>query len=430
MKKVGLLMLVLALIVSLGLGALSASAAEGESGDVVTNLLDFESANFGKNFYDETTGEVMLYGDDTRVYIPTFLDGITDGKVKLADGTEKAITELTYCMEATISPAILGTWQVAYLVFAKNGIDTYEYHLRANMGGSASTSYVFGRADELGNYKEDNLKEIPVPVWFEGGDSYTVKIEFSGTKVLSLQVVVGGAVVAEAKDLNVLPEVYQPVFSFGDRQVGETVISDMKFYIKDGEVGKYAKKLVVEETPSDVAYGSDLTGGKFEVQYLDGTTEELAISDFTITGYDKNVVGEQTVTISKTVLNQQISASFKVKVTDVETLKLSVTKTEYAYGEEFDLSSVKVVKQFASGKEEESVTTNASDFTVSGYDKEVAGEQEVTISYNGQDYKVNVTVLEKQGCGSSINASFFFVATALLGAAAIGIIVIRKKSVK
>lgn len=45
----------------------------------------------------------MLYGDDSRVYASTFMDYITDGKIKLADGTEKNMNELTFVMEATHS---------------------------------------------------------------------------------------------------------------------------------------------------------------------------------------------------------------------------------------------------------------------------------------------------------------------------------------
>ena len=427
MKKVGLLFLVLVLAVSVGAGMIPVAAAEEESGDAIVNLLDFESADFGKNFYDESTGEVMLYGDDTRVYIPTFLDGISDGKVKFADGTEKAMNELTFCLEATIAPAILGTWTVPYMIFAKNGIDVYEYHLRANMVANSSTSYLFMRPDEVGNNSETMLKEIPVAKFFEAGESYTVKIEYCGQKVTLLQVTVDDQVVAELKDETILPEIYQPIFAFGDRTNGETIISDMKYYIKDGEVANYAQSLTVAESPADVAYGSDLTGGSFQLKYLDGTTETLSLSDLTVSGFDKNKVGEQTVTVSKTILNQQMSATFNVTVSDVETLEVSVTKTEYEYGEEFDLSSIKVVKKFASGKEDEVLSTSSSDFTVSGFDKEKAGEQDVTISYNGQDYNVKVTVLEKKGCGSSMSGSALMTAAVLLGVSAVAVITIRKK---
>ena len=316
MKKL-LVLVCLALAFTACFGSVSALAAEEPAAEP-QNLLNFEAADFGKNFYDSSLGEVMLYGDDTRVYIPTCLDYIKDGNIQFADGTSVPMNEVTFVMEATISQAVMATWTVPFLVFAKNGIDTYEYHMRANIV-STSTSYFFQRADEVGNYTENILQEIPVPVTIPAGGAYTVRITYCGTKV-SVEVDVDGEVVAQAQDLDILPETYTPVFSFGDRTNGESVISDMKFYIQGGELANYASGLVVETPPENVEYGADLTGGTFKIMYIDGTSETKSLEDFTVTGFDKNVVGEQTVTVSADVLNQTLTASFTVTVNDKETI--------------------------------------------------------------------------------------------------------------
>ena len=405
MKKILILMLTLALSAAC-FAAVPAVAEESEAAP--QNLLNFAGTDFGKNFYDADTGEVMLYGDDSRVYVSTFMDYITDGKIKLSDGTEKNMNELTFVMEATIAPAVLGVWTVPYMVFAKNGIDTYEYHVRANFVGGGTTTYFFQRADEVGNYAETVLGEIPFNgeiKTIESGGSYTVKIEYTGQKV-SMQVLVNGEVAAECTDQELLPESYTPVFSFGDRSNGETVISGMKYYIKGVQLAKYATGITMENAPENVEYGNELAGGSFKLNYMDGTSETLTLADLTVSGFDKNTVGKQTVTVSKAVLNQQIQTSFEVEVLDKETLDLSVEKTEYAYGEEFDLSSIKVVKKFASGKADEAVTAATTEFTVSGYDAKTAGEQSVKITYKGTDFTVKVTVAEKTGCGSVLTVSF------------------------
>lgn len=426
MKKL-MLLLCLVLAFTACVGSMSVFAAEETSAEP-QNLLDFEATDFGKNFYDASTGEVMLYGDDTRVYVPTFLNYINDGQIRFADGTVRPMDEVTFVMEATISPAIMGTWTVPYLVFAKNGIDTYEYHLRANIVATSSTSYFFKRADEVGNYAEENLGEIPVPVMFQAGESYTVRISYTGQSV-SLKVIVNDEVVAALDNANILPETYTPVFSFGDRTNGESIISDMKYYIEDGELANYAKSFVVETLPANVAYGTDLSGGSFKINYMDGTSESVALSDLTVSGFDKNVVGAQNVTVSMNVLNQTLSTTFAVTVNDSETISLSVTKTEYAYGEDFDLSTIQVVKKFASGKADEPVSTTAADFTISGYDKNTAGEQTVSINYNGKAYEVKVTVAEKAGCGSAIVSSSWLIAAALvtISVAALSVILSRKR---
>ncbi len=384
-----------------------------------TNLLNFGATDWGKNFYDAETGEVMLYGDDSRVYIPTVVSSVTDGKVRFADGSEKAVNELTFGMEATITPGTTGSWTVPFLVFAKNGIDTYEFHFRAGMSGGAGTCYLFQRCDEVGNYTEVICHELPVSgTAFPAGGSYKVKVEYSGKKV-SAKLTVDGKVWASVVDKEILPDEYVPVFSFGDRTNGETVISNMKWYIvSDTEVANYASGLTVTTAPANVSYGEELSGGSFELTYMDGTTETLTLADLTVNGFDKNTVGKQTVSVTKTVLNQNVTATFEVEVADVESYEVSVTKAEYEYNEDFDLSTIKVVKKYASGKESENVSVSAADFTVSDYDKATSGEQTVKITYNGNEYTVKVIVAEKPGCGSSLDASFAVGAIVLLVAAA------------
>ena len=145
-----------------------------------------------------------------------------------------------------------------------------------------------------------------------------------------MKVLVNGEIAAECTDQELLPESYTPVFSFGDRSNGETVISEMKYYIKGAQPAKYATGITMETAPTDVEYGNELAGGSFKLNYMDGTSETLTLADLTVSGFDKNTVGKQTVTVSKAVLNQQIQTSFEVEVLDKETLDLSVEKTEYA----------------------------------------------------------------------------------------------------
>lgn len=114
------------------------------------------------------------------------------------------------------------------MVFAKNGIDTYEYHVRANFVGGSTTTYFFQRADEVGNYAETVLGEFPFNgeiKTIESGGSYTVKIEYTGKKV-SMQVLVNGEIAAECTDQELLPESYTPVFSFGIVQMAKRLSAE------------------------------------------------------------------------------------------------------------------------------------------------------------------------------------------------------------
>ena len=69
-------------------------------------------------------------------------------------------------------------------------------------------------------------------------------------------------------------------------------------------------------------------------------------------------------------------------------------KTEYTTGEELDLTGIVLTVVYNDGSEE---TIALSDATVSGYDANKVGEQEVTISYNGLSASITVTIKNPVG---------------------------------
>ena len=102
-----------------------------------------------------------------------------------------------------------------------------------------------------------------------------------------------------------------------------------------------------------------------------------------------------------TVTYEGKTATFTVTVTESEepepTLeKIEITgpaKTEYVQGEELDLSGLAVTAVYSDGSK---VELQAGDYTVSGYDLNMAGEQTVTVTYGGKTAAFTVTVTEKQ----------------------------------
>ena len=382
-------------------------------GQIVTNLADFENADYGRNFYDEETGEVTLYGDDSYVNIPTVLDGITDGKLILKDGTEANISDLTFVASATIQPASVGNWTVPFLVFANTPNGSLDSHVRVNMGGAGTPAYIMCRwTDAGGTFHEDVLTQVNAAHQPEG-IAYTVTTELTGTHVKYTLQIGEETLVSEIDVTHEQAENgIMPCFRFGDRTNADSVISNMQFYVKGVELGAYAKSIVVKTAPATVKQGEDLKDCTFTLNMLDGTTQELALDDVTISGFDKNSAGEQTVTVSADVLNSSVSTTFEIEVEaaeepgtdpdepgdtdEIESYRVSLNKTEYAFGEEFDISTVVVTAVYESGKTE-AVTVADGDLSVSGYDKEKAGEQSVVITYKGTEYTLSVTVAESGG---------------------------------
>ena len=146
----------------------------------------------------------------------------------------------------------------------------------------------------------------------------------------------------------------------------------------------------------------DLSGLTVTAVYSNGTRTEIQAGEdgYTVSGYDPNAVGPQTVTVSyggKT-------AEFTVTVTEseepaeptLEKIELSGdVKKEYNQGEALDLSGLTVTAVYSDGSRTE-IQAGEGGYTVSGYDPDTVGEQTVTITYGGESAAFTVMVAEKE----------------------------------
>ncbi|MGN1052469.1 MAG: exo-alpha-sialidase, partial [Candidatus Scatosoma sp.] len=94
-----------------------------------------------------------------------------------------------------------------------------------------------------------------------------------------------------------------------------------------------------------------------------------------------------------------------VAVTGIE-LASAPAKLNYTVGEELDLSGMVIKAKYSDGGKK---TLTEREYTVTGYDKTKAGEQKITVSYEGKtaEFTVNVSNTQedssKKGCGSSLS---------------------------
>lgn len=85
-------------------------------------------------------------------------------------------------------------------------------------------------------------------------------------------------------------------------------------------VQKEITEITLKTMPSKLVYIKgeplELDYGKIEVKYNDNTTTEVDMTsnDVTISGYDANILGEQTIKVTY----QGLSTTFKIKVTEKE----------------------------------------------------------------------------------------------------------------
>ena len=146
---------------------------------------------------------------------------------------------------------------------------------------------------------------------------------------------------------------------------------------------------IVEPTKTEYNYGEDLNLSGLSVKAVmkSGNKTNITINNCKITGYNKNKLGNQTVTVS---YNEKI-ATFQVTVKDyITNLEIvEPTKKEYNYGEDLNLSGLSVKAVMKSGNKTNVAINNCK---ITGYDKNKIGDQKVTVNYGGKaaTFKVRV----------------------------------------
>lgn len=160
------------------------------------------------------------------------------------------------------------------------------------------------------------------------------------------------------------------------------------------------QKIEIEEYPKKNSYvkGEQLDLSDIKVKAIfDNNTFEY-ISNYNVSGYDPNMLGNQEVTI----IYGEKTASFYVTVhNNFKNIEITSTpsKTTYVQGQSLDLSGLEVMAVYEDGSRQKvEVTSNM----VTGYYADELGEQEITASYKRKKATFNVTVIKKKMQGINI----------------------------
>ena len=149
------------------------------------------------------------------------------------------------------------------------------------------------------------------------------------------------------------------------------------------------EELIIMALPNKVGYqkGESLSTNGLAVQavYNNGTSQ--TIRDFEISGYDKDLIGVQTITITY----QGISVTFTVTVTDgigMSILKYP-NKTVYYLGESFDATGLIVNLRLINGENKD-----IEDYTISGFDSSTVGKKVITVTYGELTATFEVSIVK------------------------------------
>ena len=162
----------------------------------------------------------------------------------------------------------------------------------------------------------------------------------------------------------------------------------------DSGGGKTVVSIAVTVPPTKdiLSIGDELDTAGIEVTatYSDGTTAPVAVKDCTFSGYDKNMAGEQTVTVTykkKTATFTVLVADLNAPVTLISITVIPPTNTQYFTGEPLDTTGMVVTAKYSDGKKEA-----VTGYAVSGFDTLTAGTQTITVTYQGKTATFRVTL--------------------------------------
>lgn len=136
----------------------------------------------------------------------------------------------------------------------------------------------------------------------------------------------------------------------------------------------------------------DLTGAELLVEYSPSGTETIPVTADMVTGFDPNAVGPQTLTVSYKGQTEHFTVTVVDNSLQSIAMKQLPAKLQYKMGQEdLDLTGAQLSTVY--GYDGEKVIPITEDM-VSGFDKNVAGTQTVTVSYGGFTTSFTVDVID------------------------------------
>ncbi len=130
---------------------------------------------------------------------------------------------------------------------------------------------------------------------------------------------------------------------------------------------------------------------KVVLQYNDGSAAPT--TDFTISDYDPEMIGIQTIVVSYDAGENTFTDQFELTIEEGEVSGIAITtrptKTQYVKGQSFDPTGMVVTATYTTG-----FSQTVTDYTCSAL-TESLGEQTIMISYKGQTADLTVNVIDR-----------------------------------
>jgi len=162
--------------------------------------------------------------------------------------------------------------------------------------------------------------------------------------------------------------------------------------------------ITVKTAPNKTEYfvgdSYDGTGLVVNVTYNNGTNKDI-ITGFTTSGFSSATAGKNTVTVSY----EGFTATFDVTIKAVELTGIEIAKqpnkTTFNTGDELDTTGLVLTLKYNNG----TIGTTDTGYTVSGYNTDTAGEQTITVTYQGFTATYKVTLIQSYADYAEVDAA-------------------------
>ncbi len=385
------------------------------SGTIQETVTDSMISGYDKTKLGKQT-VTITYGGQTTTFDVTVKDYVTKIEVNPSsvtgtynDELSKLITDnsikytVTYAKAGAQSPIALAE----SMVNGYNKATTTAQNLTVTYTDNDSNSYTNG--DNFTASLQVTLMNTvsgititpPTKTTYNHGDSLDltggeINLRYEDGTSGTLDINKATITESDGSPLNMSPASYD-----GTQKVDKTLKIE---YSKDGQTGTVnypitiindIKSIAVHDPATKTTYNIgdtlDVTGLSILVTRAMGTTGVVTVTPDMVTGFDSSKENTNlSLTISYTENGITKTATYEVSVVDsVKSITINGTpQSEAKYGEELDLSKIKLDVTKGSGTTQETVT----DSMISGYDKTKIGKQTVTITYGGQTTTFDVTV--------------------------------------
>ena len=160
----------------------------------------------------------------------------------------------------------------------------------------------------------------------------------------------------------------------------------------------------IKKAPNKTEYfvgdSYDGTGLVVNVVYNNGTNKDIT-TGFTTSGFSSAKAGKNTVTVNY----EGFTATFDVTIKAVELTGIEIAKqpnkTTYNTGDALDTTGLVLTLKYNNG----TTGTTDKDYTVSGYDTNTAGEQTITVTYQGFTATFKVTLNQSYADYTEVDAA-------------------------